>query len=183
MTLHGVARRYAGALFDVVKKNGTIDAAYSGLSSFAALVAGSPELSKAFASPGVPMAKKRALAETLAGQLGVSPEVLRLVGTMGDRDRLGLVADVASAFETRVMQERHILQAEVTTAVALTEERSAALAAALGRATGGTVKIDAHVDTAIIGGVVARVGSMIFDGSVTRQLEIMKTQLINAQNK
>lgn len=183
MTLHAVAKRYAGALFDVVKKNGTIDAAYSGLASFAALVAGSPELSRAFASPGVPAAKKRVLAETLASQLGASQEVLRLLGTMGDRDRLGLVADVASAFETRVMQERHVLQAEVTTAVPLTDERSAALAAALGRATGGTVKIDARVDAAIIGGVVARVGSMIFDGSVTRQLEIMKTQLINAQNK
>ena len=81
------------------------------------------------------------------------------------------------------MQERNILQAQVTTAVPLSSERSASLAAALGRATGGTVKIDAHVDPAIIGGVIARVGSTVFDGSVTRQLEIMKTQLINAQNK
>lgn len=183
MTLQSVVKRYAGALFDVVKKNGSIDAAYSGLSSFAALVAGSPELSRVFASPGVPMAKKRALAETLAGQLGASQEIVRLLGVMGDRDRLGLVADVASAFEARVMQERHVLQAAVTTAVPLTSERSAALSAALGRATGGTVSIDARVDPAIIGGVVARVGSTVFDGSVTRQLEIMKTQLINAQNK
>jgi F-type H+-transporting ATPase subunit delta len=89
---------------------------------------------------------------------------------------------VAAAFEARVMQERQILQADVTTAVPLTAEASAALAAALGRATGGTVKIDAHVDPAILGGVIARVGSKVFDGSVTRQLDIMKTQLIDAQN-
>ncbi|MEI6243527.1 MAG: ATP synthase F1 subunit delta [Acidobacteriota bacterium] len=183
MTLQSVARRYAGALFDVTKKSGAIDSAYTGLQSFAALVAQSPELAKVLASPAVPAAKKRALAETLAAQLGVSPEVHRLLGVMGDRDRLGLVAGVAAAFEARVMQERQILQAQVTTAVPLTAESSAALAAALGRATGGTVKIDAHVDPSIIGGVVARVGSMVFDGSVTRQLEIMKTQLINAQNK
>ena len=150
--------------------------------AFAALVAESPDLAKVFASPAVPSAKKRALAETLASQLGVSPEVQRLLGVMGDRDRLGLIAGVAVAFEARVMQERQILQAEVTTAVPLTSERSAALAAALGRATGGTVKIDARVDPSMLGGVIARVGSTVFDGSVTRQLEIMKTQLINAQN-
>jgi F-type H+-transporting ATPase subunit delta len=183
VTLQAVARRYAGALFDVVKKNGSIDTAFTGLTAFAAMVDGSPELARAFASPAVPAAKKRAVAETLATQLGVSGEVMRLLGVMGDRDRLGLVAGVAAAFEARVMQERQILQAHVTTAVPLTSERSAALSAALGRATGGTVKIDAHVDPAIVGGVVARVGSMVFDGSVTRQLEIMKTQLINAQNK
>lgn len=183
MTLQSVARRYAGALFDVTKKNGSIDAAFTGLQSFAALVNQSPELSKVLASPAVPAAKKRALAETLAAQLGVSPEIARLLGTMGDRDRLGLVALVATAFESRVMQERHILQAQVTTAVPLSSDRSAALAAALGRATGGTVQIDARVDPSIVGGVIARVGSTVYDGSVTRQLEIMKTQLINAQNK
>jgi F-type H+-transporting ATPase subunit delta len=183
VTLQSVARRYAGALFDVVKKNGSLDAAYTGLSAFAALVAESSELSKVLTSPAVPAVKKRAVAETLATQLGVSPEVMRLLGVMGERDRLGLIAGVASAFEARVMQERQILQAQVTTAVPLSAESSAALAAALGRATGGTVKIDARVDPSIVGGVIARVGSTVYDGSVTRQLEIMKTQLINAQNK
>lgn len=183
MTLQSVAKRYAVALFDVVKKNGTIDAAYTGLSSFAALVASSPELEKVFGSPAVSAAKKRVLAETLAGQLGVSDEVVRVLGAMGDRDRLSLIAGVAAAFETRVMHERQILQAKVTTAIPLTPEGLAALAAALGRATGGTVQIEARVDPSIVGGVIARVGSTVFDGSVTRQLEIMKTQLINAQNK
>lgn len=182
MTLQAVARRYAGALFDVVSKNGELDSAYTGLSAFAELVNQSPELARAFASPAVPFAKKRAVAETLATQLGVSGEVMRLLGVMGDRDRLSLVGEVATAFEARVMQARHVMQAEVTTAVPLSAETTASLAAALGRATGGTVKIDARVDPAIVGGVVARVGSMVFDGSVTRQLEMLKTQLINAQN-
>lgn len=183
MTAQSVARRYAGALFDVTKKSGSIDATFTGLQAFAALVEQSPELSKVFASPAVPMPKKRALAETLATQLGVTAEVSRLIGIMGDRDRLSMVSAVAAAFETRVMQERNVLQAQVTTAVPLTSERTAALSAALGRATGGTVHVDAQVDPSIIGGVIARVGSTVFDGSVTRQLEIMKTQLINAQNK
>lgn len=183
MTVQSVARRYAGALFDVVKKNGSLDAALVGVKAVADLVAGSPELSKVLASPGVPVQKKRVLAETLAAQLNVPVEIMRLLSTMGDRDRLALIGAVAAAFESRVMQERNILQADVTTAVPLSDERSTALAAALGRATGGTVKVNAHVDPSIVGGVVARVGSTVFDGSVTRQLEILKTQLISAQNK
>lgn len=182
MTHQAVARRYAGALFDVVSKNGQLDSAYTGLSAFAELVTQSPELARAFGSPAVPFAKKRAVAETLATQLGVSGEVMRLIGVMGDRDRLSLVGAVASAFEARVMQARQIMKAQVTTAVPLSAAATESLAAALGRATGGTVKIDARVDPSIVGGVVARVGSMVFDGSVTRQLEILKTQLINAQN-
>ena len=51
------------------------------------------------------------------------------------------------------------------------------------KAAGGTVKITASVDPSIVGGVVARVGSTVYDGSVTRQLERLKSQLINSQSK
>ncbi|TAK15513.1 MAG: F0F1 ATP synthase subunit delta [Acidobacteria bacterium] len=178
MTLQAIARRYAAALFDVVKKNNTIDAAQSGLTSVAALVAGSPELESVFASPGVPAAKKLSVAQTLVAQLGVPQEIQRLINVLGERDRLGLIGDVASAFDARVRQERHVLRADVTTAVPLSPEKSAALAASLGKALGGTITIDARVDPSIVGGVVAKVGSWVFDGSVTRQLERMKTELI-----
>lgn len=177
MTLHAIARRYAAALFDVTKQNHTLDAAQAGLASFAALVTGSPELAAAFQSPGVPAPKKLALAQTLVAQLNAPQEIQRLITALGDRDRLALVADVASAFDARVRQEKHILQAEVTTAVPLSPERAAALAAELGKALGGTVTIEQHVDPSIVGGVIAKVGSLVFDGSVTRQLELMKTVL------
>lgn len=177
MTLQAIARRYAAALFDVTKKNSTLDAAQAGLASFAALVAGSPELTTVFASPAVPAQKKLSVAETLVAQLNVPQEIQRLITALGDRDRFGLIADVASAFDAKVRQEKHILQAEVTTAMPLSAERVAALSAALGEALGGTVTIEQHVDPSILGGVIAKVGSLVFDGSVTRQLELMKTEL------
>lgn len=177
MTLQGIARRYAAALFDVTKQNNTLDAAQAGLTSFAALVSGSPELATVFGSRAVPAAKKRAVAEALVAQLNVSPEIQRLIAALGDRDRLGLVADVASAFSARVRQEKHILHADVTTAVPLSPERAASLAASLGKVLGGTVTIEQKVDPSIVGGVIAKVGSLVFDGSVTRQLELMKSVL------
>ena len=177
MTLQAIARRYASALFDVTKKNNTLDAAQAGLASIAERVAGSPELAAAVASAGVPPQKKLALAQALAAQLNVPQEIQRLIAALGDRDRLGLIADVASAFDAKVREEKQILRADVTTAVPLSPERSAALAASLGKALGGTVTIDEHVDPSIVGGVVAKVGSLVFDGSVTRQLELMKSEL------
>jgi F-type H+-transporting ATPase subunit delta len=177
VTLQAIARRYASALFDVTKQNHSLDAAQAGLASVAALVAGSPELAAALASVGVPPQKKLALAQTLVAQLDVPQEIQRLITALGDRDRLGLIADVAAAFDAKVRQEKQILQADVTTAIPLSPERTAALAAALGKALGGTVTIQPHVDPSIVGGVIAKVGSLVFDGSVTRQLERMQAAL------
>jgi F-type H+-transporting ATPase subunit delta len=178
LTLQAIARRYAAALFDVTKKNNTLDAAQAGLSSVVALVSGSPELAAVLGSAAIPAQKKLAVAQPLVAQLNAPQEIQRLITALGERDRLGLIADVASAFDAKVRQEKHILQADVTTAVPLSAERTAALAASLGKALGGTVTIEPHVDPSIVGGVIAKVGSLVFDGSVTRQLERMKTELL-----
>ena len=79
-----------------------------------------------------PLAKKRAVAETLATQGNLPVEVQRLISALADRDRLSFIADVAKAFDARVMDAKHVLDAHVTTAVALTPDRTQALADALG---------------------------------------------------
>jgi F-type H+-transporting ATPase subunit delta len=100
-----------------------------------------------------------------------------LLRLLADRDRLGLLAEVGHAFAERLLELRRVVPAEIVTAVPLGETRRAALAEALARATGRTVTITERVDPAIIGGVVARVGSLVFDGSITRQIERMREQL------
>jgi F-type H+-transporting ATPase subunit delta len=189
VTLQSVARRYSTALFDVVRTSGALDASHTALLALAEAVAGNPDLARVFGSPAISIEKKRAVANAVLEKIGadksVPVEITRLVAALADRDRLALIGDVATAFDARVMTERKIVQADVTTAVPLSAEKSAALGQALGRAVGGAsnVKINARVDPSILGGVVARVGSVVFDGSVTRQLEKMKAQLLQAQNK
>jgi len=177
ITHHAIARRYSAALFDVAKRHDSIDAAAAGLASVAALVAGSPELKAVLDSATVPSVKKLSVMSTLAAELQVSDEIQRLIAALGDRDRLAIIGEVAAAFDARVREDRHIQKAVVTTAVPLSAEKTAALAASLSQALGGTITIEAHVDPSIIGGVIAQVGSLVFDGSVTRQLERMKTEL------
>ena len=95
-------------------------------------------------------------------------EVVRAVG-----ERLGLSQTVQ-----RLLDRRNVVEAEVTTAVALPAERVNALASRLGELTGKSVRLQAHVDSTIIGGVVTRIGSTVYDGSVTGQLSRMRQKLV-----
>lgn len=178
MTAGAVSRRYAAALFDVVQKSGHTDRALVDLRMVAGLIGAHDELRKVFENPAIAHARKKAVLNAIIGRVGpVATEVERLLGLMADRDRLSLIGAVATAFETRVNESRRIVPAEVTTAEPLDEASRSAIAEALRRATGNDVRITERVDPAVVGGVVARVGSLVFDGSVTRQLERLRQRL------
>lgn len=183
MTLATAARRYARALFDVVlDKQGDLDRTARELDEFAALMAGNHGLQSVVTNPAIPAAKKRALVDAMLAQAGsVSDPVARTLQMLADRDRLGLVPQIARMYGERLMDHRKIVRAEVTTAVPIDAARSKAIADALGTATGRQVVVDAKVDGSILGGVVARVGSVVYDGSIARQLERMKEQLTGSE--
>jgi len=178
VTAASIARRYAGALFDVTRKAGTEDRAGQELSTLASVVTGHAELRQVFETPALPPQVKRSVLTALVSQMGpISGELQRLLDLLGERDRLGMIPVVASAFTERLMQARKILPAEIVTAVPLSEASRTALVGALAKAVGTQVTISERIDPAIIGGVVAKVGSVVFDGSVTRQLERLGQRL------
>jgi F-type H+-transporting ATPase subunit delta len=179
VSLRTVSRRYANALFDVAQKAGSTQIAERDLQAFAQLVTEHAELRQVFETPAVPSQRKRAIVEgLLATSDDMSPEVGRLLLMLAERDRMTLLPGIAAAFAERLMQDRHIVAAEVITAVPLPESQRAALMEALRRAAGSDVTITETVDPSIVGGVVARVGSVVFDGSVTRQLERMRQKFL-----
>ena len=179
MSLRTVARRYAGAIFDVAKKNGRLDRVEAQLDAFTRLVAERAELRRVFELLVVPPHKKRAVIEALLERAPeIDGEVREMLRMLADRDRLMLLPAIAAGFQDRLRQQRHIVPAEIVTAVPLPDTQRAALAAALRLASGSDITISEKVDAAIVGGVVARVGSVVFDGSVTRQLERMKQRLL-----
>ena len=179
MTAAAAARRYASALFEVVQKTGRVDAALRDLTGLRDLIAGHDLLRKVFETPAVPASRKRAMIDALLSAGGAGEEVRRLLQMMADRDRLALVPEVTASFEARVMIERRQMAAEVVTAAPLDGTHRDALAGALKRATGNDITISERVDPSIVGGLVARVGSLVFDGSVTRQLERMRLRLLS----
>jgi len=103
--------------------------------------------------------------------------VAKLLQLLADRDRLVILPELAVAYRTRLMEHAKVVRAEVTTAMALPADRVAALQQGLAAATGREVQLESRVDPSIIGGAITRVGSTVYDGSVTRQLERMKEAL------
>ena len=178
MSAQGAVRQYAYALFDVALKHGRVAEVGRDIAAIAALVSDHPDLRDVFATPLVVPRKKHALITALCHAGGVVGEVERLLALLADRDRLMLVGDVAKAYQARAMEADKAIGATVVTADALTDDKQAALADALGRSTGRTVTIAASVDPSIVGGMVARVGSVVFDASIVRQLERMREQLL-----
>jgi F-type H+-transporting ATPase subunit delta len=178
MTSRAAGTRYARALFDVASKEGDVQEAGRELTTFNELVLGHEALAKIFANPAVPAPRKKAVVEQLIARGAVSsPIVGKLLLLLAERDRLVLLPDIAAAYEIRLMDHAKVVRAEIVTAVDLPADRVAALQQGLAQATGRRVQLTSRIDPSIIGGAIAKVGSTVYDGSVTRQLQKMKETL------
>lgn len=181
MTSRGAALRYARALFDVAVKEGDIQQVGKELTAFNAMVSGHEMLARVLVNPAIPVQRKRAVVEQLLAQGGkLSPILSKLLLLLADRDRLALLPDLASAYEQRLMDHGNVVRAQLTTAVSMPAERVSALQQGLAALTGRQVQLETKVDSKIIGGAVARIGSTVYDGSVTTQLQKVKERLVNA---
>ena len=181
MTNKTAAIRYARALLDVaVKEQADLELIENELTQFADLFTQYPLLQKVLLNPAVPVPRKRAAVSDLLAKAKFTPIVSKLLALLTDRDRLILVKDLLAAYSDRLLDHRGVVRAEVTTAVALDASRAEAIRKGLATLTGRTVMLATNVDPSIIGGLVARIGSTVYDGSVTRQLEKMKERLTDS---
>jgi len=172
------AIRYARALLDVaLKEKANLEQIENELSQFVDLFRQHPPLSKVLLNPAVPVPRKRAAVGELLARARLSPILSKLLALLADRDRLVLLPDLLAAYRDRLLDYRRVVRAEVTTAGTIDARRVQAIQSSLAKVTGRTVTMAAKVDPSIIGGVVARIGSTVYDGSVTRQLERMKERL------
>jgi ATP synthase F1 delta subunit len=175
------AIRYARALLDVaVKEHADLELIERELSQFADLFKQYPLLEKVLLNPAVPVPRKRAAVADVLAQAKFTSIVSKLIALLADRDRLVLVPDLLKAYSDRLLDHRGVVRAEVTTATALDAGRTAAIEKGLASLTGRTVQLTTKIDPAIVGGLVARIGSTVYDASVTRQLEKMKARLIES---
>jgi F-type H+-transporting ATPase subunit delta len=181
MTSRAAATRYARALFDVARKESDVQQAGRELSGFSQFVAANEMLARVLENPAIPAARKRAVVEQLLARGGaLSSVVTKLLLLLADRDRFAILPDLARAYDARLMEEAQVVRAQLTTAVEIPGDRVEVLRQGLARATGRQVQIETQVNPAIIGGAVARIGSTVYDGSVTTQLQKVKERLTAA---
>ena len=182
MTSRAAANRYARALFDVaLAERADLEQIDRELAGVATLVSGNEALQRALSHPAIPASRKRAVMEDLIARSPVNPLLSRLLLLLADRDRLVLLTELAAAYRSRLMDHQQVVRAEVTTALALPADRVSALQQGLATATGRQVQLDVRVDPSIVGGAVARIGSTVYDGSVTTQLQRLKQQMVEGE--
>lgn len=172
------AARYARALFDVALKESKPDLLERELTACVQLLRHHPELQTVLTTPGVPVAGKRGILHALAQRAGFSSPMSKLLMMLADRDRLWLLPELREVFRERLMEHQQVARAEVTTATPLPPEDVARLERRISAATRRRVTITATVDASLIGGVVARIGSTVYDGSVATQLARIREQLV-----
>lgn len=171
MSLQTVARRYASALADVVIERREEREVQSEIQSWASMIADNPQLKEVFANPTIIYDHKVALLEELLTRTRVRETTASFLRVLLRNQRLAQLPEIADRFSQVLDDRGGVVAAEITTARPIPEELKKALHDTLASATGRTVRLTFATDEAIIGGLVARIGSTIFDSSVESNLE------------
>lgn len=168
------AKRYVQAVVELAREQGSFDAWQRDLSVLRSAV-GSAEVQAFFENPSVRVEDKvEALETTLAG---AQPEARNLARMLVQRRRTGIIPDLADLFDEAVLAEKGIALVDVTTAEPLDSAGQDLVRQHLSRLLGKNVDLRLHTDPDIIGGLVARVGDMVIDGSVVNQLRRLRARL------
>ena len=173
-----VARRYAEALADAASARNELAAVAGDLSALAALVASNKELAYVFETPAVSSDDKLKVVNALVSAARPHELVANMLRVLVHNNRLYLVRLIDKAFASEVDARSGVIAADVTTAKPLTSAEQEVLARTLDTMTGRKVKLGFATDDGLIGGVVTRIGSKIYDGSIRAKLDAVKRQMI-----
>ena len=176
-----VPRRYAKALLTLGKDDGKYKEYGEELRGFAHLLEREAELQDALVNPVHGREDRRKLLIKMIGLLKMSPLVGNLLQLLFDKHRLGALPGVSQAYQQLVDALENVSRARVKAAIALDEATQERLRRTLEQLTGTTVVMDVEEDPGVIGGVVARVGDLVLDGSVRTQLFSLRESLIKGE--
>lgn len=175
--IDAAASRYAAALADAALAQKAADRVKGDLASFTEAFSGSADLRIFLESPAVAREVKHKVIEALAAKMGLSGAVQNFVHVLVDHNRMEMLRDIQQAFHVELNRRLGIAEAEVISARELTAAEKKQLTAALERRTGKKIEARFRGDESLVGGVVVRVGSTVYDGSVREQLTRLRERL------
>ncbi len=180
MSNETVARRYASALADVVMKIGEAETVRAELRAWGQMIAGNAELENAFANPSIAAARKQAVLEALIEKARSSKTTSNFLRVLLENGRMTDLPAVTERFESVLEERSGVISGEVISAHELDEPARLELMSNLEKLTGKSVKLNYQIDQDIIGGVITRVGSTVYDSSVRTKLKNLREQLVGA---
>src|SRR4029450_1876966 len=179
MSVRTSANRYAKALFDVaLEEKADLAQVDRDLQAVAEMMKASPDLLLNLKRGSVTDAARQSLMEAVSKAMSLSTPVMKMLVLLATSGKLNLMPDLAAAYRERLLAHQNIVRAEVTSAAPLSPENTKALEESLSKVTGKKVELSVSVDPELLGGVVAKIGSTVYDGSVRTQLARMRQELV-----
>ncbi len=179
MSVTTIANRYARALADVIIERRETTEVAAELNKFAQMIAEHSQLRDVFASPVLAAERKRAVLNELLARMSPRQTTANFLQLLLSNSRLHDLDQMLRALSNELDARTNIVSAEITTAREISEQEQSMLRNQLKAATGKDVRLQFRTDPAIIGGVVTRIGSLVYDGSIKSQLAQMKQRLIS----
>jgi F-type H+-transporting ATPase subunit delta len=171
------ASRYAKALLDVLYP-ANAEIGLEQLGKFSSLLSSQTQMRRLFENPTVAAERRKEVFKGIADSLSYEVHIRNFLNLLIERNRLDLLGDIIEAYQKLLDEKLGIVRAHVTSAGPLDGAQQRDIAARLEQVTGKQVRVEISVDPSLIGGVVARVGSTIYDGSIRQQLQVFKQRLI-----
>ena len=179
MSVRTSANRYAKALFDVaVTENAELAKIARDLSEVTEMLKTSPDLMLNLNRGSVTDAQRQSLMEAISKAMSLSVPVTKTLVLLARSGKMNLIPELSAAYRERLLSHQNVVRAEVTSAAPLSPAQTTALEESLAKVTGKKVEVSVSVDPDLLGGVVARIGSTVYDGSVKTQLTRMRQELV-----
>jgi len=178
LSLQTIARRYAAALADVVTQSGEAAEVREELSAWDEMMRTNAQLLEVFRHPTIPYEQKRGVLSQLVARARVRPTTANFLQVLLQNHRLADLGEINRQFAQELDRRAGVVTARVTTARPLPEGAREALGARLGQLTGSRVRLQFDVDSDLIGGVVTRIGSTVYDGSVRSRLDELRRKMV-----
>ncbi len=173
-----IANRYARALANVLAAGGDYRKVLTELEDFEKTYRESPDLREVFASPAVSLADKVKVLEAIGERLGESPVTLNFLRVLLANYRMPLLEEAVQAYRKIANDREGIVQVTITSASELSQSERESVAARFRQLTGKQVELDYRIDRRLLGGMMAQIGSTVYDGSVRGSLARLRGQLM-----
>jgi len=173
-----LAKRYAKALLTLGREDGNHKKYGEELDQFVTLWEETPEFADAASNPLYAKENRQVICGAVVEKMEMSPVFKSLIDLMLMKNRLPIIPEVRSFYQKLLDEMVNISRAKVTSATPLSKKAVESIKASLEKTTGSSIMIEVEVDPELIGGVVARVGDLVLDGSVRSQLTNIKETLI-----
>ncbi len=179
MSNETIARRYSVALADVVLKGGNTEIVKSEISALGEIFGNNADLRTVFSNPAITHADKERVLEGLLTKIKPSATTSNFLKVLLQNGRLADLTEINDRFASVLDERSGIVAAEILSARELPADEKLEFEKSLASLTGKTVNVNYAIDPDIIGGVVTRIGSTVYDGSVRTKLENLREQLIS----